>query len=315
MDAELDDENVSGTGDSHDGNLITPHEIETSDFPSFVMQSTFIYPEESAHSSEMNLGNNTSSIIDNPTQISSIEESVDDIEHRDNTEYGGEVGDDESDDDNQYHYDNNFIYSTALCDGVIKHLVARKHQSNYLFATLYEFFGAQLLNDEGLQCWLRKSLGMRKMRFETRLWNWLMPSTNSNKRSEWQMFPHGQIIFDAWIANSTISVDRRDGRDTVKMKMEEFKRKYYGIETTLVTGLINKRNTDMAKAPRYMAHLSVRKMQEMILEKHQIKVSIGSVFNFQPFFVTTPSQRDKLECLCTVSLNAREKFNAVMRCV
>ena len=62
--AELDDENVeiylvSGTSNSHDGNLITTHGVENSDFPSFVMQSTFMYPEESVHSSEMNLDNSS----------------------------------------------------------------------------------------------------------------------------------------------------------------------------------------------------------------------------------------------------------------
>ena len=59
---------------------------------------------------------------------------------------------------------------------------------------------------------------------------------------------------------------------------------------------------------------TVREMVKIIEEKIG-KYSRGSVHNFRPFFVVTPTKREKLECLCTVCCNARTMFDALQRVV
>ena len=79
----------------------------------------------------------------------------------------------------------------------------------------------------------------------------------------------------------------------VRITLIAYKQKYHDIESSLITYEIDKRNTQVAQAPRYVCCLSVRRMIVIVEQKHFIKVSCGSVFNLCPFFVTMPSGREK----------------------
>ena len=203
-------------------------------------------------------------------------------------------------------------YRDLFCDGVLSDLIKIKNRSDKLFSRLYAAFGARLPDDDNLQNWLAKSLGMRSRRFKERLKKWLTPN-NGLRRGRPKITPEiAQKIFDLWVVNSTISVDRRDGRDLVRIPMKDYQKRYQGIECSLVKSYTNKRNIEMAQAPRYICHKTVREMVEIIEEKI-CKQSRGSVPNFRPFFVLTPTEREKLECLCTVCCNARSVFNPIQR--
>ena len=174
--------------------------------------------------------------------------------------------------------------------------------------------GCVILDDD-LRSWLKKSLGIRKGRFHKRLFSWLRPRTQLEKRGRPSLNTAlRQLIFDVWIENSTISVDRRDGRDMFRIPMRVFREKYHDIETSLVSIHTSKCNQEMDQAPRYMCHVTIRKIKEILKEKHNVSISLGSAHDIQPFFVVTPSDREKLECLCTTCCNARLTFDAVQRC-
>ena len=82
-----------------------------------------------------------------------------------------------SDEDSETETD----FYSELCDGVFKDLVAHKSDNEYLFVTLYKYFGMRLLDDD-LRSWLKKSLGIRKGRFDKRLFSWLRPRTQLENR-------------------------------------------------------------------------------------------------------------------------------------
>ena len=205
-------------------------------------------------------------------------------------------------------------YRNLLCEAVLNDLKENKSDSDYLFSNLFSYFGVQLANDHYLQKWLTKSLGMRKKRFIERLYKWLRPKIDVPKGKKRTLTDEDrQIIHDTYLENSTISVDRRDGRDMVRMRMSAYKEHYHGIETSLVSAHVNNRKTLMAQAPRYMCHVTTKKIVEILQEKHNLKVSIGTAHSLRPFFVDSPTDREKLECLCTVCCNARTLFDAIQR--
>ena len=166
-------------------------------------------------------------------------------------------------------------------DGVLKHLSNKKHDSNYLFSTLYSYLGDHLLNEK-FRSFIQQRLRCRKNRFDQRLFDWLTPSTKTKRGRPSHSDDTRQVCFDMWVENSIISVDRRDGRDVIKIPRTAFENQYYGIETSLVT-FSTKRNVEVAQAPRYLCTVSAQKMLEKIKQALNQNISYGSVVNFCPF--------------------------------
>ena len=208
-------------------------------------------------------------------------------------------------------------YKDKICEAVLSDLKDNRNDSEYIFSRLYSYFGVQITHDLQLQKWLSKSLygaRKRKHRFVERLFKWLKPKIEIPRKRGRHFTPEQrQLIFDTWINNSTISVDRRDGRDVVRIPMTMYNKQYYNIETTLVSFEKNKRNSLMAQAPRYMCHVTTSEIMKTLEDKHDFKVCRGTVHSLKPFFVNNPTDREKLECLCTTCCNIRLLFQAIQR--
>ena len=67
----------------------------------------------------------------------------------------------------------------------------------------------------------------------------------------------------------------------------------------------------MAQAPRYICHVTTRKIIDILKDNHDLKVSLCMVSRLKPFFVFHPSDREKLECLCEICCNVRNMFDAI----
>ena len=119
-------------------------------------------------------------------------------------------------------YDNvvKLDFVQELCVVVLKHLSNKKHDSNYLFSTLYSHLGDHLLNEK-FRSFIQR-LGCRKNRFDQRLFDWLTPSTKTKRGRPSHSNDTQQVCFDMWVENSIISVDRRDGRDVIKIPRTAF---------------------------------------------------------------------------------------------
>eukprot|EP00111_Clytia_hemisphaerica_P013434 TCONS_00039437-protein len=53
-------------------------------------------------------------------------------------------------------------------------------------------------------------------------------------------------------------------------------------------------------------------MQTKVLSERGLHISIGLLSNLRPFFVTDPTDKEKVMCMCKLCLNFRLKFNALM---
>ena len=207
-------------------------------------------------------------------------------------------------------------YEDQLVKGLIQFLSRSKADTDFLLSSLYGIFGMKL-HDKDLRSWIRRKLGMRKDRFEKDFNQWMSPSTTNSINSKGRgrkplPVEFRQGIFDLWLKYSVISVDRRDGRDTVRIPSDAYFQKFHGIETNLVTFIQNKRKMDMAQAPRYMCTTTVRKMVSHVTQ-YLKAASLGIVASLRPFFVSFPCDREKLECLCITCFNVRQFFYALMR--
>ena len=116
-----------------------------------------------------------------------------------------------------------------------------------------------------------------------------------------------QLIHDAWVGSSQVTVDRRNGRDMVSIPKAKYDKLYSGIETEKLVETTNKRGKIIIKALRRIATISVRDLVK--------KLKDGSVINYRPLFIGVATEREKLECLCKVCYNMRLLFDTLMHVV
>ena len=120
-----------------------------------------------------------------------------------------------------------------------------------------------------------------------------------------------QLIYDTWLTNSNITVDRRNGRDQVLMKKDEFDKRYIELvaKDIEIKETTDKFGIKRMKAPQYIATATVREIKRKLNDKF----SRGTICNYRPFFVGVATEREKLECLCKTYLNPRLLHNALMK--
>ena len=100
-----------------------------------------------------------------------------------------------------------------------------------------------------------------------------------------------QIIYDCWIENSIVTVDRRNGRDQVTMREDEFSKKYVNINTRKeIVNFVSKQNINLVKSTKRIATKTFGEIQT-IVESTGATVSRGSILNFRSFFVLKPTER------------------------
>ena len=101
-----------------------------------------------------------------------------------------------------------------------------------------------------------------------------------------------QKIYDEWLANTIESVDCRSGRQEVSIRKLIYIQKCDElINTPPLEEKINKRGTKLFVATRRVTTTTVR--HQLLLEKHSINVSAGTILNLKPFFVTYATEREK----------------------
>ena len=179
-----------------------------------------------------------------------------------------------------------------------------------MFSTLYAYLGENLLN-EGIQKYLYCNLGMRRYQFSQRLNKWKAGWKSGTGKSGLSIEDR-QKIHDLWLKYATLPVDRRDARDIMKIPLKEYTLRYPNINCEHTSIVKNKRNTMIVQAPRYVSTITVHQMLSSAKGQCNIVTSFGTVISLRPFFLVTPSEREKLECLCTTCLNTRLLFDVVM---
>lgn len=123
-----------------------------------------------------------------------------------------------------------------------------------------------------------------------------------------------QLICDIWFQNSIPSVDCRNGRESVSMRNSIYIRKNMK-DINHGQPLIEekKRGTVRLKSTRRIMTCTLEKIKEVIEESNGLKISIGTIWNYKPFYIVYPTEKERLLCLCKTCLNKRLLFNSLRK--
>ena len=123
-------------------------------------------------------------------------------------------------------------------------------------------------------------------------------------------------IYATWNNNSIVTVDRRDGRDVVSMREDDFNLKFSNLDSPsriVIENFVSNRNKKMVRTTKRIVTKTVIQIQNEVEIKCGYKVSIGSVVNYKPFYVNVASEREKESCLCKFCLNIRLRLDQYQR--
>ena len=102
--------------------------------------------------------------------------------------------------------------------------------NNKIAKYLFEIFGEDHLNDNDMSEFLSKELKFtRTSRFKLILQNWKDCNYIKKPSRVLTLFVKS-TIHNEWLANSVVSVDRRNGRDMARINKVEFDEKFSGID-------------------------------------------------------------------------------------
>lgn len=74
----------------------------------------------------------------------------------------------------------------------------------------------------------------------------------------------------------------------------------------------NRGGVKLFTAIRKVMTCTIGKIQVKLFEKYNMNVSIGTIFNLKPFFISFPTEKEKILCMCKLSLNLCMKFDCIM---
>ena len=96
------------------------------------------------------------------------------------------------------------------------------------------------------------------------------------------------------------------------MKLD-FIKKFYGIENSniIIEEQTSKRGCVSFVANRMVFTSTVRTLKNELLE-NGLSVSVGSILNCKPFFITYVSEKEMMLCLCKICLNTKFLFDPLM---
>ena len=65
-------------------------------------------------------------------------------------------------------------------------------------------------------------------------------------------------------------------------------------------------------ATRKVMTCTIRKLQVKLFAKYKMNVSTGTIFKLKPFFISFPTEKEKILCMCKLCLNLHMKFDCIM---
>ena len=174
-------------------------------------------------------------------------------------------------------------------------------------------FGCDRLQDSTFLHFLSSQLSTNYSNFEKSVETWFDGGMKSKRGGRTLSLEVRQTVSDTWIDHTVASTDNRNNRATVQISKMEYLQRHHGIEYKIVQveEKMNKRGQVNMSANRMIVTDTVRSMQKSMLEKG-IDVSIGSILNLQPFFVTYASEKEMSLCLCKLCLNTKFLFDSLI---
>ena len=170
--------------------------------------------------------------------------------------------------------------------------------------------------DEQFLNYLSNKLGIRHNRFRFaegyRKWkNNNFIETRGRKKLSLETI---QIISDIWNEHSIPSVDCRNGRESITIRRSLYLQRFHK-DVNHPQPLFEKikRNTRYYSATRRVVTCTHHKVVEIIKERYDLSLPIGTVWAYKPFYVVYPTEKEKQLCLCKLCLNKRQLFDALRK--
>ena len=198
-----------------------------------------------------------------------------------------------------------------LKDDMSSKIMAEKKQ--HALNCLNRCFG-DMLSDTVFIKWLSNQLGYKPGRLLSLLKTGQEFSWKS--RNSLNVETH-QEVYDFWKKNSITSVDRRNGRNKIKIpKMKYLSSCFQYISDNNIQeeAHVHKKTKNEKKymsAQRMVQAETVEKMYANFVKEKSSKISKSTFFKYKPFYVEPATICEKESCLCSTCLNIHCLMQAV----
>jgi len=183
----------------------------------------------------------------------------------------------------------------------------KKHKLKSSSASFYQLIHdlfSDNLDDARFIRWLSGKLGIRPFTFQIQCDRWRKNSFSETRGRNQLTSTVKQQMFDEWLENSIVTADRRNGRDTVRMRKLLYLQRYENIVDDKLEEHTSKRKINFVQTTRRVITCTVRGLQQKLKEKFRIEV-------LKPFYLTCATEKEIILCMCKLCLNTRLLFNAV----
>ena len=179
-----------------------------------------------------------------------------------------------------------------VSDAFLKQLREMRNDEKFV-KLVVDSFGERVFSDNAFISWLSRKLGFDyPIYFKRKIQTWKENNFMETRGTTTRPLEEHQTIFDDWIENSIPSVDMRNGRDNVKMKCNEYEKRYINIiNDRHPMEVKKKRGKKVYVATRRVATCTVRRLQRKLEEKNNVNASLGLLMHFKPFFITSPTDK------------------------
>ena len=162
------------------------------------------------------------------------------------------------------------------------------------------------LQDRDFVSWIAKKVRFQISKFlERKINRWKENNFKENRGRRQIALEEKQQVYDQWIDDSIPSVDFRNGRNTIKIRHDTYERRYKGLKNDKHPLKVkHKRGMKVYAASRKVAACTVRRLRKKLMKKNLL-VSVGTIMNLKPVFITTPTDKEKVLCMCKLCLNMR----------
>lgn len=199
---------------------------------------------------------------------------------------------------------------SMISDALLKYL-----KSLYLDKKYYEFYQTMQkifpVYDETISLHIAKFINIRPSIFSKKFQLHFQRGRAGRPRLSLSI---RQTVLEMYVDHSILTVDRRNGRDRAKLCQTEYVKFYEDL--TLPSDLTleeetNKRGVKLVAVIKRVLTVTLR-LQKKLFEKLGQTLSIGTICQNKPFFITYASEKEKVLCMCILCLNIREMFDSLM---
>ena len=174
---------------------------------------------------------------------------------------------------------------------------------------LHDTFG-EMINDVRFVRWLAKGIDMRPYKLQTNLENYKREHVARNSLPE----KVRDDIYKFWLfeENSIPSTDRRSGKDKVQISKMKYLQEYKHLkdihdENITESSQVSKKTGNVKtyfSAQRMIYTKPMAQLHQKFLKSTESSCSLSTFKRYKPFYIGSPTEREKESCLCIRCQNA-----------